>query len=480
MYKRLTVLLLAMMLILIAPVQAWANPNEEIYQLIEMYYVDEVDSASLRFTDPEELGSFLNDPYTEYYSPKIFAMFLEAMDAAYSGIGVQISEAEDGLFVELVFEGSPAESAGILPGDVIFSVDGTSLAGLPLDAAAGLIKGEPDTQVVLGIRREGSEFEVSVTRGIISVPTVFGETIGDVGYIYIHNFTMQTPLQFRETLTRLKESEPRGYILDLRYNPGGYLDAVLEVAGEILPEGPVVTLRNRFGEEVFTNTADGETLPNLIVLINNSSASAAELLAGAIQDLNTGVLLGEQSYGKASVQQFIPLSNGGALKMTVARYYTPNGQAIDKMGLAPGVPVQGDEEQFAAALQMIRNTSPTLVFGIDRLTAWTTAGDRELENAPFIEDNRSYVPLRFIADAMGTDISWDETNRTAVLEKDDVTVTIPVDGSRGFRNGEEFDLYGQTIIRGDRSFIPARAVAEALGARVWWDALNREVVVAWD
>ncbi|MBS4030286.1 MAG: PDZ domain-containing protein [Clostridiales bacterium] len=465
--------------ILLASSLAFAAPLDEIYGIIEAHYIEEVNSRALRATALEDLGKFLNDPYSNYFSKEQLTHFFEGLSGEYGGIGVQIIQDGNDTVILSVFPGSPAEKAGIKSGDIIVSVDGFVVTGLPLSEVANLIRGDIGTSVVLELRRGSTIIKRIIFREQVDSPTVQSELMGDIGYIWIHTFSENTPKLFRNKLAALRQANPRGYILDLRDNPGGSLGAVLDVAEEFLPAGPMIIMNDRYGiEEVYGNIRDGAALPNLIVLVNGNSASASEILAGAVQDYQAGTLLGDQTFGKASVQTFFVLSDGSGLKLTTARYLTAMGQAIDKIGLTPDLVVSGFEEQLNEAVRRIRSTTSTLVFRIGSDNAWSTAGDIAVDAKPFIDRSRSYVPIRLLAETMGAGVTWNQSTKTVTIKKGFNVLEIPVGTSEASLNGKPYAM-DTPILKEGRTFLPARAVAEALGGRVWWDAGKKEVVVAW-
>ena len=260
-------------LLLLTPAAAFAVPLDEFYGIVETHYIEPVDSRTLRQIMPEELGHFLGDPYSVYYTAEelnyLISTFVE-----FGGVGVQIYEDGNEIKIMSVFPGTPAAKAGLLAGDVIISVDGVTVAGLSLFEVGELIRGEVGTSVNLELQRDTQTFSVDLTRELLEIPTVFSESLGDIGYLSLSSFTDSTPTQFRRNLTALRAANPRGYILDLRDNPGGMLDAVLDITEDILPTGPMITIRDRYGNnESYGNLTDGEALPNLVVLVNENSAS---------------------------------------------------------------------------------------------------------------------------------------------------------------------------------------------------------------
>lgn len=293
--------------------------------------IDIIDDPQVRFYDPDELEEFLLDTR-----------------GSYGGVGIRIIEADEDIVVFEAFPDSPAERSGIVAGDRILEADGHQLIGEGLDRAVELLRGPSDTTVDIKVRRPGAEdpIEMTVRREEIQITTVTRERLeGNVGYIDVTNFDSNTADEFLERLKQLEqEGLEQGLILDLRNNPGGLVDQVVEIAGEIVPEGEIVRLVGRDGEvrNVYKSSAPGKPYP-IVVLINEESASAAELLAGALQDRDAALLVGQATFGKASVQQLERLPGENAIMLTVANYFTPSGHNIDKHGITPDYEVEMPE-----------------------------------------------------------------------------------------------------------------------------------------
>lgn len=298
-------------------------------------------------------GMFANlgDPYTSYYPAEEFTKLMENLDGRYKGIGVTVSASKEGTIkVIQVFEDSPAKEAGMKSGDIIKSVEGKEFDATELDKAVGLIRGEPGTRVKLEVIRisedkpEGEEIPMMVERRDVKVDTVFAQniSIGDknIGYLRLSAFDDITWDDFKEKYSKLKNSDIDGLVLDLRNNPGGSLDVCLNIADTFLDEGVIVTTEDKNGNVITEKSdADMDDIP-MVTLINENSASASEILAGAFKDRGRSQIVGKKSFGKGIVQKLFPLENGAGAKITISEYKTPNGEKINKIGVKPDVEVE--------------------------------------------------------------------------------------------------------------------------------------------
>lgn len=287
----------------------------------------------------------LDDPYSVYLEPKTFAALQEQIKGSFGGLGILVGLKDGSPTVVRAFEGTPAARAGIEAGDVIVKINDSDAAGIDLETAITLMRGPVGSTINLTMDRLGSQLQFTIVREEISVPTVEGKVIDNsgIGYIMISQFTERTPEEMRETLLVLQESQVRGLILDLRDNPGGELMSAVNVAKYFIPKGPIVYIDYRNGrDQEFSSEGNTIGLP-LVVLINSGSASAAEILAGAVKDTGAGTLVGTVTFGKGVVQTLFQLDNGAGLKLTTARYLTPNKNDINLKGIEPDVVVQQPE-----------------------------------------------------------------------------------------------------------------------------------------
>ncbi|WFF41095.1 S41 family peptidase [Salinicola endophyticus] len=317
----------------------------EVFERIKRAYVEEVDDKTLLRNAMHGMLSQL-DPHSEYLDADAFEALRETTEGEFSGVGIEVGLRDDQLTVISPLDDTPAAKAGIQPGDRIVAIDGTPTDNLTLQEAVDLMRGEPGSQIQLTILRDNEQaprtFDLK-REAIQSESVTQRELEPGYGYLRISQFQSRTGDQTRAALQSLTAKGPlRGLVLDLRNNPGGVLSSATEVADQFLSSGLIVYTQGRLVDDDMRFTAHPATLaPDvpLVVLINGGSASAAEIVAGALQDQQRAVLMGTQSFGKGSVQQVLPLGNGDGLKLTTARYYTPSGRSIQAEGITPDVRV---------------------------------------------------------------------------------------------------------------------------------------------
>jgi len=294
----------------------------------------------------------LNDPYTIFFSPSETQTFLEDVNGHFEGVGMEIGIRNEQLQVIAPLRGTPAEKAGFMSGDQIVSIDETSTIDLTVEEAVGLIRGPKGTDVTLTVYRASWEElkDITVTRDVIEVPSLEWEIIDDnIAYVQLYQFSRLASNDFRKAAYEIINSDVDKIILDLRNNPGGYLEVSIDIAGWFLDRDEVVVVEKfRDGQEQI-HTSKGNGLfndYNVVVLINQGSASASEILSGALRDNNGTLLIGKKSFGKGSVQQLDDLTGGSSLKITIAEWLTPNGNFITEIGLEPDIEVDYTEEDY--------------------------------------------------------------------------------------------------------------------------------------
>lgn len=318
---------------------------EYLEKMIDQEYLGEVDNDEMAEGVYAGLVYGLGDVYSRYYTADEYAQETASTDGAYAGIGVSIQKNKNGgVQVAECYEGGPGADAGLQTDDVITAINDTDVTDMELSDVVSLIRENKDKTIVLTVFRENEEKsrEISVDVTDVELPSVFGEMLDKkTGYIQITQFTGVTPQQYKDMFDELKDKGMERLVIDLRDNPGGLLTSVCDILREILPEGLIVYTEDKYGNRE-EETCDGKHQLNmpLAVLVNENSASASEIFAGAVQDHEVGTIVGTTTYGKGVVQELRQLSDGSAVKLTVSNYYTPHGNSINKVGIKPDVEVK--------------------------------------------------------------------------------------------------------------------------------------------
>ena len=318
---------------------------EYLEKLIDQEYLGDIDKSDLAEGIYAGLLYGLGDVYSRYYTAEEYAQETASTDGSYVGIGVSIQKNKNGgVQIAECYEGGSGKKAGLISGDVITAIDDTDVTDMELSEVVHLIRQNEGRNIVLTVQRENEESPLSITVEVTNVelPAVFSEMLDEeTGYIQITQFTGVAPQQYKEAFADLKEQGMEKLIVDLRDNPGGLLTSVCDILREILPKGRIVYTEDKYGNRE-EETCDGEKeldMP-LAVLVNESSASASEIFAGAVQDYGIGKIVGTTTYGKGVVQELRPLNDGSAVKLTISDYYTPNGNSINKVGIKPDIEVK--------------------------------------------------------------------------------------------------------------------------------------------
>lgn len=320
---------------------------DALMQLVDMYYYEDVDKDAMLDSAALGLIAGIGDVYSTYYTKEDMEAFNEETEGEYAGIGCQLlADPSDQLItVTRVFKGSPAEAVGIRAGDKIVYVEDVYYSAYEMDEAVSIMRGEPGTSVSITVMRGLETVDFEVNREIIHINYVEHEILdGNIGYVMIYDFLGDACENFAEALEAFKAANVGGMIIDLRNNGGGLLDASIEMADMILPEGVVVSLKDKYDyTEEYRIDNEYYAIP-MVVLINEYSASASEILAGAIRDYDAATLVGTKSFGKGVVQSALEFPDGSGVKLTTARYYTPSGECIHEVGIEPHVVVELDED----------------------------------------------------------------------------------------------------------------------------------------
>ncbi len=403
-FKRIAFVLVMVSIVVVCKTAIAASTNltyfksldiiRRVLDLVKSDYVDEnVDEQQLIYGAIEGMLKKLDDPYSRFMEPKVFKEMQTETQGEFGGLGIVISVKERMLTVISPIDETPASRAGIIAGDMITKIDGKDVIDVPLHDAVKLLRGPVGSKVVVTILREGQNKtkDYELVREIIKVPSIKYWVLGknnDIGYIRLTQFIQTSAEDLEKAMIRLEKSGIKSLILDLRNNPGGLLTSAVEVGRKFIPKGDIVSIKGRDGEE---NTYSSffkyhPTLP-LIVLINEGSASASEIVAGAIKDNKRGLLVGKKTFGKGSVQTVISLNDGSAMALTTALYYTPSGVNIHKTGIVPDIEVdlkkfeEDSQEEIKEAieldqkfLQKLSNASSLDKLATDSYTAELSSG----------------------------------------------------------------------------------------------------------
>lgn len=474
--------------------QAADNSDSQVLNEVRKYIVENfvrpVDAAKLNQDSVYGMVYSLQDPYSVYFSAKEFAEFQDSTDQTFSGVGMQVELINNFVTVVAPLKNTPASRGGVKSGDKIIAVDGEDVVGKPLDYVVGLIRGVPGTAVVLTIQREGEKepLILSLTREQIQLEVVESKLLEDsIGYIRLTTFSSNADDEFDAAIADLKLKGMRALVFDLRHNPGGYLTSGLSIASDFAPKDSILLhVVGRDGiKNSYKSLSPALGIPT-VVLVDKGSASASEIVAGAIQDLGAGKLVGTQTFGKASVQTVFRLSNGGALKLTTAKYLTPKEREIHGVGLTPDYVVEGEEAQLAKAVELLKEELAKLPPEKEPLKITLALNKKEaqvgqkavaLDAIPYLRNGRTLVPLRFIAEAFGSQVSWDKSKQAVVIVSGAKRIVLSPGEPKALIDGKEFKLEAPAELVNGRSFVPLRFISESLGARVDFSSAKQEIYI---
>lgn len=323
---------------------------DTIKQMVDNYYLDDIDQDAMREGIYKGALEALGDPYTTYYTKEEFEDLMESTSGTFYGVGMYLSQDPDTKRITVVrpIKDSPAIEAGILKDDVLTEVDHESIEGQELEEVVAKVKGMEGTKVVLTLVRGGKSMDFDLIRRKVEAETVdYSMKEDNTGYISIAEFDDVTTRQFEEALSDLEGQGMDSLIIDLRGNPGGNLDVVVDISEQLLPKGMIVYTEDKNGKgSKYRCDGKNEFKKPLVVLVDGNSASASEILSGAIKDYKIGTLVGTKTFGKGIVQKIIPLDDGTAIKLTISKYFTPSGQNIHGIGIEPDVEVEFDSEAY--------------------------------------------------------------------------------------------------------------------------------------
>ncbi|MDA0375930.1 MAG: S41 family peptidase [bacterium] len=341
------------------------NPEEEVdisllwsvWGLMTKHYIEpgKLETTSMLHGATKGLVDAVGDPYTTFMPPQENKDFRQSLNGKLQGIGAELTLRDDQIVVVAPLKGSPAEAAGLIPEDVITGVDEKDITGFSLGDAVELIRGPKGTKVTLTVDREGEgSLDITITRDEINIPSIESEIKEydgkKIGYISLNRFGDTTTEEFEKGVKSHLEAEVDGMIIDVRFNGGGYLDKAIDLSSMFLKKGKVVSVERREGEPVHHYVTGRPIAPDvkLVMLVNEGSASASEILAGALQDQGRATIIGKQTFGKGTVQEVFDLPGGTSIRITTARWLTPNGKDLGKEGVSPDIEVERTREQIEA------------------------------------------------------------------------------------------------------------------------------------
>jgi len=457
---------------------------KEVRTFVKENYIYPVDDRVLSQDTAKGIVAALGDPHSEFLWADELKNLVDSTNGDYTGVGMElVLQYHQGSFYPTVFQtfsGSPAQKAGILPGDRIIAVNGESIVGKSLEYAVSLIKGDPGTKVVLTISRDGADrpFSITLTREKIHLSVVTYRVLGDkIGYVRISIFSMTAGEEVDSAIQALLKQGCEGIILDLRGNPGGYVDAGLKTAELFIPGGkPLMYIRTRQGSSAFISEGDPYQIP-LAVLIDGESASASEIVAGAIKDYGVGTLIGTTTYGKGTVQTVQSLETAeAAVKLTVAEYFSPKKNKIDGKGVSPDIRVEGNQQQLEAAKKLLTEKlsdpkagAKILILDPFKGTAYLNGLKVAGIGRPVMEKNIVMVPLRMVSSFLDSYVSWDASTKTAKLNYGNSHAVISMEEPFVSVNSRPTQLSAAPKLIDGRIYVPLRFLSEFDGISIVWD-----------
>ena len=399
---------------------AFAAENKDTYKLMDLFadvfqkvrseYVEPVNDEDLIEAALNGMLSSL-DPHSSYLNTKGAKDMDINTKGEFGGLGIEVTMENGWIKVVSPIDDTPAFRAGMQPGDFITHLDGEQVQGLSLNEAVDRMRGAPNTDIKLTVRRVGTAepFDVKLTRAVIKIQTVRSHADGNIGYVRITQFSQTTDTDLKRNIAQLKKDigkDLAGYVIDLRNNPGGLLDQAIAVSDDFIEKGEIVSTRSRRSEDTqryFAHAGDiADGLP-LVVLINDGSASASEIVAGALQDHHRAILVGTRSFGKGSVQTLIPLPGHGSMRLTTARYFTPSGRSIQAVGIEPDIKVAQSKVQAIAVPEAERRAEARLHKALSNPDKNAAAPKKDAKPAPSEQKPNDAKPGEDGADAKNTD-----------------------------------------------------------------------------
>ncbi|RED60322.1 S41 family peptidase [Cohnella lupini] len=403
---------------------ASADQVEEVRELLEQYHLSKPDDDDLNEPEIDAMVDSLHDPYTQYFDNEEWDSFNSVLEQKFVGVGIVMADADGSVYVDEVITGSPAEAAGILSGDKVVGANGNSLKGKSVTDIQEALRGLEGTSVTLSVSRNGSDLEFEMKRRAVQIPVVTTRMLSEgIGYLALSGFTSDSANEVERQLAKLEENGLKSLVFDLRDNGGGYVDAAQAIANLFVEKGVLAHMRDRDGND-HPLELDGSTKPySLYMLVNKNSASASELLSGALQDYGVAKLVGTRTYGKGVVQSLLAVKSGGMLKVTVQEYYTPTGRKVDKIGLVPDLYINGAGEQLIGAYRMAGGNAVTVTS--DKGAVAINGVRVSLTDALWKDRTIWFVNLKLAASALGAKLTYDSKSRSYTLARGSEVLALP-------------------------------------------------------
>lgn len=431
-----------------------ADTLVEVYNLLVQSHYSRPDADRILQGAIQGMLDVVGDPYSSYMTPAEYADFMNAIQQRYAGIGVTLDASEGRLLITEVFPQGPAFPAGILGGDEIMAVDGVPVEPGTVSSFPEKIRGAAGTPVTLLIKRGNLEITLTLTRAEIQLPLTSQSDLGNgVSYLRVLSFGATTAQESIAAIEAAEKQGAKGLVIDLRGNGGGSVLAALQMADALLEKGTLLIVHDEQGNpEAFTADAQASTLP-VVVLIDGYSASASEILAGALQKNGRARLVGSQSFGKGTMQSPFELPNGGVLKLSVDRWELADGTSPDSVGLTPDVPIQTPELVIHAATALLNPSQATMTYS---LTAGSvTVGGQAVAGAPRVveREGKLYLPLRFTLEAMGQAVGWDQATSAVTFTMAGQPLQLDLQGGTLRSAGREMGQPGDLFVADGRTYL---------------------------
>ncbi|MDI4645609.1 S41 family peptidase [Cohnella hashimotonis] len=450
------------------PVGAGAATKDqvnEVRQLLEEYHISKPTDDKLGESGIDAMIDALGDPYTQYFSPEELQSFSNAINQSFVGIGIVMSQDDGIVYLEDVVPDSPAYKAGLMPGDALVSIDGVLTAGKTIDAIQIMAAGTEGTFVNIGVKRGLVKLQFLVTRSAVQLPVATSRLMGSgVGYLRLDSFSADAGAKFKTQLQSLEGKGMSSLVVDLRGNGGGYVDQAQQIAALFVKDGILAHVADRDGKDTPIELHGVSRSYPVYILVDGGSASATELLSGALQEYGIAKLVGTKTYGKGVIQQLIPVESGGTLKVTVQEYKTPGGKKVDKVGLTPDVTVAGGLQQLLTAYRLAGGGDVRLTVGRGALVV---NGIRSADAGSVVKKNGVwYVSSRLGAVASEAKLSYDPQAKQIVFAKGEATYRLGASDSH-------------VIVKNGVSYIDVRLLSKWF-SNLTWAAVGDGTVTLYD